>query len=144
RAVLRDLHRRILLVEVRHGIERAEQHHDHDEGIFPAGKFEHCRYRLAKGGAPPGGRSPTWPGNRHGITPSADGPRWWFAASGRLERALGQDVADGTALHADLDAVGDLDGHETLAQRAHHPGDAAAGDHLVAHRQLVEHGAVFL
>jgi hypothetical protein len=37
--------------------------------------------------------------------------------SGRFERALGQHVADGALLHADLHALGDLHRDEAVADR---------------------------
>src|SRR5690606_448788 len=72
---------------------------------------------------------------------AAPGGGW---ESGGLERALGQHVADGGLLYPDAYVVGDLDGDEAVADLAHHAGDAAVGDHLVAVAELVEHGAVFL
>src|SRR4051812_34085341 len=67
-----------------------------------------------------------------------------YAGSGRLERALGQDVGDRALLHAHAHVVGDLDADEAVADLAHHAGDAAVGDDFVAVAELLEHGAVFL
>ena len=48
------------------------------------------------------------------------------------------------ALHAHLNAIGDFHSDEAVAQRTHSAGDAAAGEHFIAHRQLFDHGLVLL
>src|SRR5690606_26129504 len=90
---------------------------------------------------PPGGRDEC---ARSGCVAGGAGGAPRPQGSGRLERALGQDVDDRALLHADLHPVGDLHGHEALAERPHHAADAAAGDDLVAHRQLLEHRPMLL
>jgi hypothetical protein len=122
-AVGGNLHRRVLGVQVRDGIDRAEQQHDRHHHVFPACEFKHG----VGPGMPPAGAC------------SATG-----AGSGRLQRALGQDGLDRGALHLHAHALGNLDGDEVLAQFVDAAGDAAVGDHLVALGEFGDQLAMFL
>jgi hypothetical protein len=41
-----DLHGGILRIDVGQRVQRADQHHDQDDDVFPAGIFEHDEHRV--------------------------------------------------------------------------------------------------
>jgi hypothetical protein len=49
-AVGGDLHRRIFEIDVGQRIQRAQQYHDQNDGVFPAREFEHCDLFCEKRG----------------------------------------------------------------------------------------------